>query len=249
VSSISVVMTAYKRPALLKNTLASIASQTRRPNQVVVVEDGFDGGETLDVCALAKSQGLPVEYHCRRKRPNLGYSNPAIPKNIGIKRATGDILIIQCAEVMYTAPNDIENLVRPIEENSHVSTFATVSARNLQGEFQEWYAGPNRAPKWFLDFCQAARRESVMAIGGFDEEYLGYGFDDDCFALRMQTSGVQYQWALDVECYHQWHHISEKDVVLSEKGRAKYDRLLLDIQAGKRSPVVNIGNDWGNIST
>lgn len=247
-STISIVMTSFKRAHLLKNTLDSIATQTRKPNQIVVVEDGHDQA-TEDVCAQAYQAGLPVEFYERRNRPNLGYSNPAIPKNIGIKKSKGDILIIQCAEVMYTNPKDVENLVKPVEESRGVSTFATVSARDDQGGFQEWYAGPGRAEKWFLDFCQAARREAVIAIGGFDEEYKGYGFDDDCFALRMQTSGVQYRWALDVECYHQWHNISQKDVALSEKGRAKYDRLLIDIQAGKRTPVVNVGNDWGNISS
>ncbi len=188
----------------MRNTLDSIAMQSRKPNQIVVVEDGHDSA-TEDVCAVARQNGLPVEFYERRNRPNLSYSNPSVPKNISIRKATGDILIIQCAEVMYTSPNDIANLVRPIEECSRASTFATVSARDEFGGFQEWYAGPGRAEKWFLDFCQAVRREHVVAIGGFDEEYKGYGYDDDDFAFRLQAYGLEYRWAREVECHHQWH--------------------------------------------
>ncbi len=248
--TISIVMTAYKRHLLLQNTLRSIKMQTRQPDEIIVVEDGFDYGLTQKVCMDAiNDEKLPVKYLCRRNRPNLGYSNPAIPKNVGIKRATGDILIIQCAEVMYTKPDDIANLVRPLEETTNVSSIATVSARDANGDFQEWYAGPKRAPLWFLDFCQAVRRQDVLVIGGFDEQYEGYGFDDDDFALRLQASGVQYRWALDVECHHQWHTIYDKDTTLSVFGRRRYDKMKEEVDAGKRPPVVNAGRPWGEIDS
>lgn len=247
--SISVVMTAYKRPKLLANTLESIRMQTRRPDEIIVVEDGFDGGVTQGVCINAKNDGLPVKHICRKNRPELGYSNPAIPKNIGIKAATGDVLIIQCAEVMYTSPNDIANLVQPLQESRGVTTVALVSARDGQGGFQEWYAGPVRSPSWFLDFCQAVRRSDVMDIGGFDEQYLGYGFDDDCFAFRLQSSGVSYRWAMNVECHHQWHPISDKDVKLSEWGRSRYELMKHEIVNKKRGPQVNVGQNWGDINS
>lgn len=247
--TISIVMTAYKRHRLLQNTLASINTQTRKPDQIVVVEDGNDGGATQMVCIEAKNYGLPVEYVCRKNRPNLGYSNPAIPKNIGIRKATGDILIIQCAEVAYTKDTDIENLVRPVEQDPNVSSFALVKSLYENGEFHQWYAGPDRAPKWFLDFCQAIRRETVVTIGGFDEDFSGYGFDDDQFAFRLQAFGIKYQWAYDVVCYHQWHEISEKDVKLSDYGRSLLDRTIFDIENKKRGTEVNVGKNWGDINS
>lgn len=248
-STISVVMTAHNRSTLLKKTLESIETQTRRPDQIVVVEDGFDGGHTQGVCIQAKNQKLPVEYYCRKNRPNLGYSNPAIPKNIGIKKSTGDILIIQCAEVMYTNPKDIENLVRPLQERRGVSTFATVSARDSFGAFEEWYAGPKRGEKWFLDFCQASFRSDVFAVGGFDEQFQGYGYDDDAFALRMQANGVRYQWALDVECHHQWHPIYDKDVHLSEAGHAYLNKIKFEIETKGINLVANVGRAWGDFNS
>jgi hypothetical protein len=218
--------------------------QTRQPDQIIVVEDGDDGGVTHGVCVEFKNLRLPVEYCCRRNRPNLGYSNPAIPKNIGIKKATGDILIIQCAEVMFTNNTDIENLVRPVEQDENVSSFALVKALHGNGDFHQWYAGPERAPLWYLDFCQAVRRQAVMDIGGFDEKFEGYGFDDDNFALRLQASGIRYQWS-DVVCHHQYHDIVDKNTNLSEAGRCRFNRIKFEIETRGTGVVANEGQNWG----
>ena len=248
--SISIVMTAYKRHKQLENTLESIRTQTRKPDQIVVVEDGSDG-YTQGVCINAKNQGLPVEYYSRKNRPDLEYSNAAIPKNIAIRKATGDILIIQCAEVKYTSPNDIANLVRPVEECGGVSSFAYCQALDELGGFQEWYAGPKRCAGWFLDFCQCVRRDRVEAIRGFDEGYMGYGFEDDDFAFRLQQSGVQYRWAPEVTVQHQWHPIYNKNVGLSERGRFRLEHMKRMVLENKMRDwiVANRNIEWGQLSS
>lgn len=248
-SKVSIVMTAYKRHKQLEKTLESIRMQTRQPDQIVVVEDGNDGGLTQGVCIAAKNLHMPVEHYHRDNRPNLEYSNASVPKNISIRKAVGDILIIQCAEVKYTSPNDIANLVRPVEENASSSTFAYCQALNETGDFQEWYAGPERCAGWFLDFCQCVRRDRVEAIRGFDEGYLGYGYEDDDFAFRLQQSGVKYQWAPEVTVQHQWHPIYNKNTGLSERGRFKLEhmkRMILECKM-REYIVANRNLEWGDL--
>lgn len=246
--SLSIVMTARKRASQLMNTLESINFQTVKPNQIVIVEDGVEGwNETQDVCRKWRGE-LPIDLVLRRNRPKLGYSNPAIPKNIGIRKATGELLIIQCGEVRYTRETDIENLIRPVAEDHLLSTFAYCKALAPNGEFQEWYAGPERSAGWFLDFCQCASRAAITAIGGFDEQYQGYGFDDDDFAFRMQQFGVKYQWAPEVITEHQWHSIPDKNVELSEAGRTRLGILRKRVLEEGRADLViaNVGMPWGD---
>jgi GT2 family glycosyltransferase len=250
-ASISIVMTAYKRHKQLEQTLESIKMQTRQPNQIVVVEDGNDG-QTFGVCHQARLRGLPVEYYNRKNRPNLNYSNASIPKNIGIKKATEDLLIIQCAEVKYTNPNDIANMARPVEECGTTSSFAYCQALDDQGGFQQWYAGPERCAGWFLDFCQCVRRDKVLAIGGFDEDYSSYGFEDDDFALRLQASGVKYRWSPEVVVQHQWHpHFNEgSDPTLAIRAEARFKTKQQAIKEGRTSLIVaNANRNWGNIDS
>jgi GT2 family glycosyltransferase len=246
--TVSIVMTAYKRHNQLKNTLISIRSQTRQPDQIVVVEDGDNGSNTRNVCEAAKLSGLPVEYYLRKNRPNKGYSNPAIPKNISLQKATGDILVIQCAEVMYTKPADLANLVAAVEEAPLVSACATVKAFKENGDFERWLAGPERKADWFLDFCCAYRRADVMSIGGFDEGYTGYGFDDDDFAFRLRAIGVKTQWAAEVLCHHQYHGY-DGPPLMDDVSHAKYDTMVADVEAGRRTPVANIGRVWGDLNS
>lgn len=246
-SKVSIVLSAYKRAHLLENTLRSIGQQTHKDIQVIVVEDGHDDGRTEEVCQHA---GFPVEYYLRSHRPRLSFSNPAIPKNIGIRKATGDILIVQCAEVMFTTPNDLATLIAPVEADPTVSSFALCKALAQDGSFQEWYAGPGRCAGWFLDFCQAVRREAVLAINGFDEGFQQYGFEDDCFSYRLQRSGIKYQWNHDVTVNHQWHYVYDKDVPLCEWGRRRYEQMKADVEAGKRSIVANTERRaWGDINS
>jgi GT2 family glycosyltransferase len=247
-SSISIVMTAYKRHKLLEKSLESIKMQTRQPDQIVVVEDGFDNGATFGVCHQARLNGLPVEYYSRKDRPNVNYSNASIPKNIGIKKATGDLLIIQCAEVKYTTPNDIANMARPVEECASASSFAYCQALDNSGDFLQWYAGPERCAGWFLDFCQCVRRDRVMAIGGFDEQYTSYGYEDDCFAFRLQRSGVKYRWAPEVIVQHQWHpYFNEgSEPTLATRAEARYMTMKQAIEEGRSDLIVaNRGRSWG----
>ena len=248
-ASISIVMTAYKRPKLLEKTLESIRMQTRQPNQIIVVEDGSSDGQTFGVCHRAISLGQPVEYYRRADRPNVNYSNASIPKNIGIKKATGDLLILQCAEVKYTNPNDIANMARPVEECGGASSFAYCQALDDQGGFQQWYAGPERCAGWFLDFCQCVRRDRVMAIGGFDEQYTSYGYEDDCFAFRLQRSGVKYRWAPEVVVQHQWHpHFNEgSEPTLATRAEARYMTMKNAIEQDGREDLIvaNRGRSWG----
>lgn len=251
-SSISIVMTAYKRHKQLEKTLESIRTQTRKPDQIVVVEDGYDGGVTQGVCIAAKNEGLPVEYYSRKHRPNLNYSNAAIPKNIGIKKATGDILLIQCAEVRYTSPNDIANMVRPVEENEEVSACAYCHALDAEGQFLQWYAGPERCAGWFLDFCQCIRRDKVLAIGGFDEDYTSYGLEDDDFAMRLRKSGIKYQWVPEVLVQHQWHpHFNaDSEPTLSVRAEARFKSKKQAIEEGRNSLIVaNLNKNWGSLES
>ncbi len=242
-------MTAYKRHKQLDKTLESIKMQTRQPDQIVVVEDLGDEGQTANTCRYARAQGLPVEHYLRKDRPRVPYSNASIPKNIGIKKATGDILLLQCAEVKYTSPNDIANMVRPVEECAGVSSFAYCQALDEHGSFEEWYAGPQRCAGWYLDFCQCIRRDAVVAVGGFDEGYIGYGFEDDDFAFRLQRSGVKYQWAPEVVVQHQWHpHFNaNQEETLSIRGKSKYLAMKNGIEEQGRNDLIiaNRGRDWG----
>jgi hypothetical protein len=57
---------------------------------------------------------------------------------------------------------------------------------------------------WSLNF--AVRRDTFAErIGGFDEDYRGYGFEDTDFAMRAARAGVPVAWVGAALAFHQHH--------------------------------------------
>ena len=56
---------------------------------------------------------------------------------------------------------------------------------------------------WSLNF--AMRRATFLAVGGFDERYVGYGGEDTDFGKTLDQAGVPIAWIKGGRAYHQYH--------------------------------------------
>jgi GT2 family glycosyltransferase len=253
IMTVSVTMSSFMRHPQLRDTLETYLVQTRRPDEIIIVEDGYDQGATKGVCDEFSDRGLPMKWLCRRNRPNLNFSNAAIPRNIGIRAATGEVLIIANPEVKFTKPTDFENIVGPVEaagEAGKLSCCAPCLAFNRDGSERGWYADP-RCDGNFSHFCQAYRRLDVVAIGGFDERFQLYGYEDHDFNSRLYHSGVRTVWAENVVVYHMWHeqvgNPPEISAYWEKQNAAMAGENMRAFFAGERTVEVNVGKAWGNI--
>ena len=104
---LSVIMPVYNE----KDTIQEILRQVRavnRADEIIVVDDGStDGTRDLLKCE-ADQPGTIVIYHDRNQGKGAAVRT-------GFDRATGDILLIQDADLEYD-PRDYPLLLRPIEE-------------------------------------------------------------------------------------------------------------------------------------
>jgi GT2 family glycosyltransferase len=203
-------MTAYRRPVQLARTLQSIYSQQQQC-EVVVVEDGRDG-ETERV-----ARKFPVKYLCREDRPvSPTFYCPSVVTNMGLRAATGDIVVLQNAEGEH-----VGDVLKQFRERvpPRTAVFATVDALHPDGSFNRWYCHPkyNRRPMFF---CGAMRREHFFEVGLFDEDFTDYGYEDVDFADRMELAGIQFEWAEDIRVHHQWHETYTGEA----RGREVYNR-------------------------
>lgn len=210
---ISLILNGGNREKQLERTLESIKMQTRQPDEIIVVTDD--------------SNGAPHISHTWNK---------------GAKQATGEILILQNAEVKYTTPEDIESLVRLLEDNtsSLISTYASCQYLKQNGEVEGWYIHPEFNPR-FLNFCQAVKRYDYNLIGGFDECYIGYGSEDADFSFRLLWSGVQPIILRNVIVQHQWHehNIVPNADALGNKNKERFLIRRKAIETGLESYIAN----------
>ena len=203
--AVSIVMSTWNRPALLHQTLASIARQ--RPPftfELIVVDDGPQKGETQRV----------VEHVCRAARfetsytmtTNQHYRNPCVARNIGLKQARGQVVIMQSDDVMHGDLDTIERLVR--FDHASEFTIATVWNRTTEqhaaGVNGDLMTGTRKHRPFF--FLGAVSRRAIYSIGGNCEDFTRCCFDDDWLAdCLVHGAGLRPVYLDGVRGYHQHH--------------------------------------------
>ncbi|MDW3193866.1 MAG: glycosyltransferase [Cytophagales bacterium] len=83
---LSIIIPVYNRPDELNELLDTLTAQSRKPDEVIVVEDG----STISSKSITKSfeQSLPIRY-LEKENEGQGFA-----RNFGYQHATGDFLIV-----------------------------------------------------------------------------------------------------------------------------------------------------------
>ena len=63
---------------------------------------------------------------------------------------------------------------------------------------------------WSLSF--ALHRRAWLRVGGFCEEYVGYGGEDTDFGRSVVSAGLELAWTGSARAYHQHHEVEDPPV-------------------------------------
>lgn len=232
----SIVISTFNRNTQLAATLASIRSQFFA-GEIIVVDDGdlsHGNPSAAFVCGMFGATHIP----CRRPASS-SFRNPSYPNNVGIRAATGDIVILQNAECKHADPQTIAKLTALVTPTNAV--FARVVALNPDGSPQMVYCGPENPRPYF--FCGAIQREHLVRLRGFDEDYDGVGYDDDDLADRLAGLGIEFVYT-DILVFHQWHLPAGAYTDVS-KMHNLYQEKTASMLRGELGVERNIGRNWG----
>lgn len=253
-NSTSILITTFLRPHLLQWNLFSLAKQKiTHPFETIVLNDGLPD-ETESLCRQYEAR-LNLKYVFTGQRNiegSLIYRVPGFALNIGAKIASGENLIISCAE-MFHLNNTIENLIDPLQYSSQL--MCTAIGMDDDGSFLDYlnlhhgdfdshafnynYATVNTS----LPFLMAVRKEKYLAIGGYDEDFTGFAYDDNDFVDRMKLSGCRLALtqAKTIHLYHVRHDLGmEMSPPYLHNQRLYRDRQGLIIR--------NNGREWGKLT-
>lgn len=184
--SFSVVIPAYQAAATIGEAIDSLRAQTLAPAQIVVCDDGST--DDLDA-ALAVHRDV-VELLRQDHR------GVAAARNALLRAASGDFVVPLDADDVY-APTRLERLAelamaRPdldiLATDAHFVVDGRITGRfNAQTPFAVERQGEAILDRCFL-ICPAMRRESLIAVGGYDE-VLHSAEDWDC-CIRLIHAGA-----------------------------------------------------------
>lgn len=104
---VSVIIPTYNRISYLKLTLDSVVSQTYRPMEIIVVDDGSSGTKNELVC---------LQYDNLRYIKIKNSGGPAKPRNVGIKNAVGTFIAFVDDDDLWM-PQKLEKQVKILKTN------------------------------------------------------------------------------------------------------------------------------------
>jgi glycosyltransferase involved in cell wall biosynthesis len=181
--AVSVIVPCYNGGRFLDGLMASLARQTFRDFEIVIVDDGSDDEETPR--KLAALAGHVRVLH----QTNRG---PSAARNAGIRAARADILfMLDCDDTIEPSLlADTVPLLRaaPREVGMVVTHMRLVGAES--GVARRYF---NRFDLLFTNTLSVGlvlRKECCVAIGGYDES-MREGYEDWDFSLRLVEAGVR----------------------------------------------------------
>jgi GT2 family glycosyltransferase len=226
--SVTVVIPTWNRRDLLIRVLASLAQQTRRPDQVIVVDNASED-ESADAAADAGARVIRLPH-------NAGFA-PAVNRGIAAANTTHIAIVNNDVDL---APDWLALLLAALAEHPGTSfatgkIFSAHEPDRLDGAFDliarsgfAWRAGHGRqdGPLWNqpreirVASMTAAlfRRDLFTEIGALDEDYGSY-YEDVDFGLRCALAGKNGRY---VPLAHAWH---EGGATLGAGSRAMVEHL------------------------
>ncbi len=219
--TVTVVICTKDREQILRQTLVTVLLQTRRPDEVVIVDDGCMDGD--DLCAWLEAHGIACRY-LRKQPPSLTAS-----RNLAVRETSTDVLLFLDDDVVLDT-NYIREIMRLFEEDvartlggatgtlqitykpgvraflqfflldgqrpgAILTSGATVLVR--EGEISE----PTEVD--WLSGCNMAYRREVFDALRFDQGLASYGWGED----RDFSYRVNKKWRLMASPYARLVHL------------------------------------------
>lgn len=214
-SGVAVIIVSWNASALLSGVLDALARQTLTPRRVLVVDNGSDDAE-VTAALLAVRTG--VEWF--PLPDNRGF---AAANNLGIARCTDVEFIALLNPDAFPRPEWLARLVSAARANPESGGFASrllchdnPGILDGVGDCMSIYGKPRRrghgikADGLFLKpesvFCPSAaaalyRRQALVEVGGFDEDYFCYVEDVD-LGFRLRLAGHKAMYVPDAVVHH-----------------------------------------------
>ena len=189
--SVAVIVPAFRAADVLDTTLASVAGQTRPPEQVVVIDDA--SGDDTATTARSWSGRLPVSVI--ELPENLG---PAGARRIGIASTSTDRIALLDADDVWL-PDHLETMSAALDDHGGIITAdalrwvpgRALATRSVEADLPLPPPAEQRTAILRSDFVFVGTlfgRDAYDAAGGFRDQF--HGTEDWDLWIRMIRAGA-----------------------------------------------------------
>lgn len=216
--SISVVICTYNRPERLSRTVEAVARQKGIDEaEVVVVDDGSDG----DFKAIERNWRTKLNFRYIKIR----HKGRAGARNRGVKAAEGRRVILLDDDVVvrpkwlerHVAVQDPKLAVLgpyPIgKPRRGAKPYPPLLARHVDPvRFDRIENCEDAGFKFFATGNLSLDREFFLELGGFDERFKHYGWEDIDFGYRFERAGGRLMFDERAKAMHDHRRMTRRDL-------------------------------------
>ena len=211
---VSVVISTYNRPELLKRAVDSVLAQSYQDFEIIVVHDGAHR-------AQFGSQGKITEIGLEEN-----FGNDTRPKNLGIRVSKGEYVAFLDDDNTWR-PDHLQVLVNAIEKDPRLDVVygdrwindTTKRIRDQIGIASDFNMGL-LLQRNFIDTSDVLiKRQALFDVGGFDERYKKY--IDWNLWIRMAKAGKLFKHVPIIITDYCLHKDMKSEKVKTDKEKGK----------------------------
>lgn len=234
---IAIVVGVLNEERYISNLLDSLLSQTRMPNEIIIVDDGSTD-KTAEIIKSFAEKNSVLKYIYQKN------SGPAKARNTAWKNSTSDICVFTDGDCV-PEKNWLENITKPFF-NANIGaiggSYKTLNTKSILARFIgleiEWrYRNIKKEIQAHGTYNLAVRKEILEEIGGLDESYpVPSGEDWDMTYKISKKYNLLFVRDAVVGHYHPenfWNY-------LKNQSRRSYDR----IKVYKSHPEMKKGDNY-----
>jgi GT2 family glycosyltransferase len=197
----SVIIPVWNGRAHLQHCLEALRASTRKPDEIIVVDDGSND----DSAAVARAHGAKVVSVAG------GPLGPAMARNRGVSASLGAIIVFIDCDVVVR-PETLSLMEQKFLSNPDAAAvFGSYDDRPTEAGLVSGYRNlmhhhvhqqSQREASTFWSGCGAIRRETFEAANGFDETYRWASIEDIELGQRLHTAGHRLLLCPEIQVTH-----------------------------------------------
>lgn len=234
--TISLIISTYNSPKALNLCLESIKRQVRKPDEIIIADDGSTDETKIIINYYSQLFSIPMKHVWHEDR---GFRLAEI-RNKAIKFCSCDYIIQIDGDIVMSSRFIADHEMHAEEGYFCTGSRAMVSKRLTAEAMDTGHFVPTpytpgvhakenavRIP-WLthlffnknkVNGCNMAFwRKDVFTINGYDQDIVGWGAEDHDFAERLQRAGIKHRHLKFCAVqYHLYHPSNSKNALQQHK--------------------------------
>ena len=229
---VSIILTTYNRN---DDCIKCLSKLIKQDVEIILCDDWHLENNILQT--FCEENNIVYIHTGSQKGGKVHWRVPGYAINIGVKRAKHPYIIIGNAEIYLLDDDLIEEMVQP----GYITYPIIWDEPYKNSNITQYFEVLN--PK--LPFFMGMPKDKFMYIGGYDEDFTGYCFDDNDFSDRIHSILPSKQ--INKEALHLWNIRGAEnrgDKRINKKAWNHNRKLYID-----RKNIIkrNENTSWGNL--